>query len=105
MQQTPVQQLASAAASYALTTAIVMERCEGTLEDQHTHLWGLLHNSSSQGLSCVVNTLVEVAVALEYLHDIGIVHGDLKCSNILCQTSAHDIRGYSCKVSDFGLSQ
>ncbi|KAK9812659.1 hypothetical protein WJX72_001473 [[Myrmecia] bisecta] len=93
------------AAPYDLTTYIVMERCESSLEDKHACLWELLNSSFTMGLSSVLKTLVEVVVGLEYLHSIGIVHGDLKCSNILCQTSLADRREFRCKISDFGLSR
>ena len=68
-------------------------------------LWELLESRPLEGMKCILNCLIEVVVALEYLHSIGIVHGDLKCSNVLCQTSNFDARGYRCLIGDFGLSR
>lgn len=43
-------------------------------------------------------TLLEAALGLQYLHQHGIVHGDLKCDNILVSADG------STKLADFGLS-
>lgn len=42
--------------------------------------------------------LCEAALGLQYLHDKLVVHGDLKCNNILVGTNG------SAKLSDFGFS-
>lgn len=50
-------------------------------------------------------TLIEVASAMGYLHSMGVVHCDLKPANVLLKFSNHDSRGFTAKVSDFGLSR
>ncbi|KLO11131.1 kinase-like protein, partial [Schizopora paradoxa] len=48
--------------------------------------------------TCLVRDLAQVARGLIYLHSIDIIHGDLKCSNVL--VSDDGIAG----LADFGLS-
>ncbi|KAG1656207.1 hypothetical protein FOA52_011337 [Chlamydomonas sp. UWO 241] len=50
-------------------------------------------------------TLIEVASALGYLHSLGVVHCDMKPPNVLLKSSTNDARGFTAKVSDFGLSR
>lgn len=42
---------------------------------------------------------------LQYLHDSGILHGDLKGHNVLLKSVRTDKRGYVAKLCDFGLSR
>ena len=49
-----------------------------------------------------IELLKEVARAMLYLHDNGIIHGDLKSANVLLSDSTRDRRGYEAKVTDFG---
>ncbi|KLO07885.1 kinase-like protein [Schizopora paradoxa] len=42
--------------------------------------------------------LAQVGIGLLYLHSVGIIHGDLKCSNILVNNAGNP------QLSDFGLS-
>ncbi|PNH12605.1 Mitogen-activated protein kinase kinase kinase 10 [Tetrabaena socialis] len=52
----------------------------------------------------LLRSATEIARALLYLHDSGIVHGNLKPANVLLVRSDEDRRGFSCKVADFGLA-
>ncbi|GAB4814749.1 hypothetical protein N2152v2_001795 [Parachlorella kessleri] len=56
-------------------------------------------------LVAVLQTLQEIAAALQYLHEHNVVHGDLTGGNVLLTTSDKDARGFTAKVVDFGLSR
>ncbi|KAI8100605.1 hypothetical protein M9434_004996 [Picochlorum sp. BPE23] len=56
-------------------------------------------------LIAVLQTLQEIAAAMQYLHSHDIVHGDLTGGNVLLTTSDKDGRGFTSKVVDFGLSR
>lgn len=53
----------------------------------------------------IYKALLDTASGLDYLHSIGVVHGDLKTANVLLKGSARDPRGFMCKITDFGLSR
>lgn len=50
-------------------------------------------------------TLIEISSAMSYLHSMGVVHCDMKPANVLLRSSNIDSRGFTAKVSDFGLSR
>ncbi|ETM42158.1 TKL protein kinase [Phytophthora nicotianae] len=66
---------------------------EGTL-NEYLKKWEVEHKSRSDAWRC----LCEAARGLQYLHERGIIHGDLKGNNILV-SSDHQV-----KLTDFGLS-
>ena len=39
-----------------------------------------------------------VNAGMEYLHDAGLIHGDLKSANVLLKSTGTDQRGFVCKV-------
>lgn len=49
--------------------------------------------------------LADVAEGMRHLHSRGILHGDLKSSNVLLATQSGAPFGQVAKVSDFGLSR
>jgi serine/threonine protein kinase len=53
----------------------------------------------------IYKALLDTASGLDYLHSIGVVHGDLKTANVLLKGSARDNKGMACKITDFGLSR
>jgi serine/threonine protein kinase len=53
----------------------------------------------------IYKALLDTASGLDYLHSVGVVHGDLKAANVLLKGSTRDARGFSCKITDFGLSR
>ncbi|KAL4423545.1 hypothetical protein ABPG77_006568 [Micractinium sp. CCAP 211/92] len=56
-------------------------------------------------MQAVLLCLLDIARGLEYLHDSGILHGDLKSQNVLLKSVRTDKRGYVAKLCDFGLSR
>jgi serine/threonine protein kinase len=58
-----------------------------------------------RGLRWVLKCLLEIVYGMEYLHSIGVVHGDLKCANVMCSSKMTDMRGFVCKIADFGLAR
>lgn len=55
-------------------------------------------------LRALLRSAAEVAKALVFVHGLDIVHGDLKPGNVLLKSAHTDRRGFSCKLTDFGLS-
>ena len=53
----------------------------------------------------VLMSLMDIASGMAYLHSVGILHGDLKSANVLLKSTATDLRGYSCKIADFGCGK
>ena len=46
----------------------------------------------------MLKCLLDIVYGVEYMHFNGILHGDLKCANVLCKACSTDIRGFICKV-------
>eukprot|EP00440_Ansanella_granifera_P041370 gb/GFBE01044861.1/.p1 GENE.gb/GFBE01044861.1/~~gb/GFBE01044861.1/.p1 ORF type:complete len:878 (+),score=165.67 gb/GFBE01044861.1/:1-2634(+) len=81
-------------------TWIVQEWCDGgTLRSKCK-----LPRVDGQPLVEGVEMLLEIARAGAYLHDLGIIHGDLTANNVLLK-SAPVPKGFTCKVCDFGLAR
>ncbi len=45
----------------------------------------------------VYKSLQDIATGMQYLHGLGIVHGDLKAANVLLKSTNTDARGFICK--------
>jgi serine/threonine protein kinase len=61
------------------------------------------YGASEPDLPAILATLLEVALALRHLHLLQLVHCDLKPANVLLKSSLTDPRGFTSKLSDFGL--
>ncbi|GLC37086.1 hypothetical protein PLESTB_001393200 [Pleodorina starrii] len=81
---------------------ICMEYCDaGSLKHAVKH--GCFRTAGSRpNMQALYTTLMEIALALRHLHALRLVHCDLKPSNILLKSSMRDLRGWVCKLSDFG---
>ncbi|GMH32644.1 hypothetical protein BSKO_00478 [Bryopsis sp. KO-2023] len=90
-------------------TWLVQEYCElGSLGKQNIlranklpSAWGL----GEPDMAAIVETCQDIARGMKYLHDNNVVHGDLKCDNVLLQRNHGNMRGFIAKVADFGLSR
>ena len=92
-----------------LETWIVLEYCDrGSLARAiHEGIFQFAHEGGTPRINLVhaVLTALDIAYAMMYLHNVRIIHGDLKAANILLKNDAADPRGFVCKVGDFGLSR
>ena len=90
------------AATHYRPLHVVTEFCSGGC------LFELLHNCDHIDLNWEqkYKILLDVASAMEYLHDNGVIHRDLKSLNMLLQSPlSRDGDIPVCKVTDFGLSR
>jgi serine/threonine protein kinase len=72
----------------------------------HGHLLGFLRTKSLEGAltrELKIQLITGVAEGLQTLHNLGVVHGDVKCENILVSWDAAR-EAFVPKVSDFGFS-
>lgn len=52
---------------------------------------------------CIYRCLIDIAAGMDYLHSVGVLHGDLKAANVLCKSTATDPRGFTCKVGALAM--
>ena len=89
-----------------LKTSMVMELCDkGTLKGWREQSWQFADKADSQGYRLILRCLLDVARGMVYLHAMGMVHGDLKCDNLLLQSTKSDVRGFTVKIADLGHSR
>ena len=88
---------------------IVMEFADlGSLRDAVRR--GLFHVKIAPGVVAVdllkvVRVLLDVARAVEYLHERRLLHCDLKLDNVLLKSDVAADTGFACKLADFGLTK
>ena len=86
---------------------IVQELCdEGSLSKAIKD--GRLRRGGKQehgaNMKAVLQTAVEVAKGMQYLHSHDVLHGDLSSNNVMFVSMEND-RGFQAKINDFGLSR
>ncbi|GAX83871.1 hypothetical protein CEUSTIGMA_g11296.t1 [Chlamydomonas eustigma] len=91
-------------------TVIIMELANvGTLDEAIKVRMFDLQDSNQrktrQIFRAILRTMRDVAQGLSALHDMEIIHCDLKPSNVLLKGNRGDWRGFMAAVCDFGLSK
>ncbi|KIZ05453.1 Cyclic GMP-binding protein C [Monoraphidium neglectum] len=90
---------------------LVLEYCDrGSLRSAVRA--GEFHNKQPSGagsqradVGAMVWALLDVARALQHLHAMHVLHGDVKLDNVLIKTEPSCPRGFVCKLADFGLAK
>merc|ERR1711933_277169 len=79
---------------------IVQEWCDGGTLREHCK------KPKTEGLDILeaVDVMREIGMAIQYLHDRQIIHGDLTPNNVMLK-SRPSRKGYACKVCDFGRAR
>ncbi|CAK0735475.1 hypothetical protein CVIRNUC_000587 [Coccomyxa viridis] len=86
-----------------LETWMLLEYCDqGNLES------AARESRFKNDFAIIYLCLMDIASGMDYLHSLGVLHGDVKGANVLLKTTAptsYDKRGFVCKMADFGLSR
>ncbi|KAK9916935.1 hypothetical protein WJX75_008980 [Coccomyxa subellipsoidea] len=112
---------ASGSNSPAVVLTLPSADGERVLSDQLLETWMLLEFCDQGNLESAAREarfkndfasiylcLMDIASGMDYLHSLGVLHGDVKGANVLLKTTAptaYDPRGFVCKMADFGLSR
>ena len=78
---------------------IIMELCNGG------DLFNLYKNHPNLNMKFKIKVIKQLADALLYIHSKNVIHGDLKCLNILLDKIYNENDYPNIKVCDFGLSK
>eukprot|EP00884_Botryococcus_braunii_P005691 jgi/Botrbrau1/15122/Bobra.0283s0001.1 len=87
-------------------TWMILEFCDkGTVEQAMASGRFKTRGTNTPDMLMVLACLKDIASGMEYLHSLGVLHGDLKPANVLLKSVVYDPRRYICKLTDFGLSR
>jgi len=56
-------------------------------------------------LSCITNIMKQLLMGVSYIHELGLMHRDLKPKNIMLKRGSGKKKGYVLKIVDFGLAE
>lgn len=85
-------------------TWIVQEYCDMGSLAQALAL-RLLNPNGVLDMKAVLSTCLDICRGVQYLHHRSVIHGDLKCGNVLLCSSTQHPGAFTAKVADFGLSR
>lgn len=85
---------------YTNDLLIVQEYCEGKALDQQIYI-----ENWKPTIEQILNISIQIASGMQYLHNINIIHRDLKSPNILISKDPLFTNDFKIKISDFGLSR
>mmetsp|Transcript_11081 Transcript_11081/g.19260 ORF Transcript_11081/g.19260 Transcript_11081/m.19260 type:complete len:904 (+) Transcript_11081:107-2818(+) len=93
----------------ATCNILVMEYCDRA-SLRHAMKKGVFHKrlgntSVAVDLCAIVQVLIEVSQAIQHLHNMKLIHCDIKPENVLLKSDPSKPIGFVTKLSDFGLAK
>ena len=86
-------------------TWVVQQLCDcGSLSRANAEGWFRMKAGNKPILRFVLETALEIARGMQYLHEHGVIHGDLSSNNVLFVSADND-RMMTAKVIDFGMAR
>ncbi|CAL5218358.1 g20 [Coccomyxa viridis] len=102
------QQLSARAAPKSDELWLILEFCDrGSVQEAVDRGVFKLQMSPSAppDVPVILTTATEIASGMAFLHEHGIVHGDLTGGNVLLHSSEESAHGFQAKISDFGMAR
>ncbi len=79
--------------SHHTQTWMILEYCDrGSLDEAVQTKCFVRKLDGQPNMGAIYRCLIDIAAGMEYLHHLGIVHGDLKSANVLLKSTAQDPR-------------